>query len=154
MFEWMHRIGWQAIKDYGLLGLFAFSFASATIFVPVSVEWTFPLLIMSGVSKVSILVVATLGAIFGALVNYYVGSGGMNLTKKYVNEKDFKKAHNIMNKYGWFGLFWALILPLPGDPLTVLCGAAKMNISEFTLVVTAAKALKYAAILGLLSFIL
>ncbi|MFH0861390.1 MAG: VTT domain-containing protein [Candidatus Altiarchaeota archaeon] len=154
MLEMMGPLGAQIVLDYGLIGLFFFSLASASIFVPVSVEITFPVLVMARVDKVVIVLVATAGASFGSLMNYYIGMGGLKLAHNYINVKEIDKARKIMNRYGWIGLFGALILPLPGDPLTVLCGAAKMNLREFIITVTAARIIKYALILGLLTLVI
>jgi membrane protein YqaA with SNARE-associated domain len=92
--------------------------------------------------------------VLGATFNYMLGYGGESLINRYVKKKDLDKASGIMNKYGWAGLFAALVLPLPGDPLTVLCGAAKMRLNEFILIVTAAKALKYYLLLEALTLVL
>ena len=154
MFEGIVRLGHRLVGDFGLPGLFFFSFASATIFVPVSVEWLFPLMVMAGANKLLVLAAATIGGVLGALLNYYIGFAGMKLVNRYIKRVELKRAHEVMNRYGWLGLFGALILPLPGDSLTVLCGMTRMHVGEFTLVVTLAKALKYAMILGLLSVIL
>ena len=80
----------------------------------------------------------------------------MKLTGKYLKPENLEKAKKLMNKYGWAGLFIALILPLPlpVDPITVLCGMAKMNFKEFTIVVLSGKAVKAALVLGLISLFL
>jgi membrane protein YqaA with SNARE-associated domain len=154
MLEKVVDIGLYLVREHGLTGLFFLSFASATIFVPASAELAFPILVISGVNKLLILSVATTGSTLGAIVNYYIGYGGERLVDKYIKRKDLENAHRIMNRYGWVGLFGALALPVPGDPFTVLCGLTKMDLKEFTAVSVAAKMIKYAVILELISIIL
>lgn len=140
----------------GLPGLFLASLIGSTIFIPFSIEVTFPLFSASGLSKPSIWFFTTLGSYFGTVINYYVGVTGVKLTGKYLKPENLEKAKKLMNKYGWAGLFIALILPLPlpVDPITVLCGMAKMNFKEFTIVVLSGKAVKAALVLGLISLFL
>ena len=151
MFEWLVAL----VRDYGLPGLFASSFIGSTIFVPFSTEVAMSVLVVAGVSKVGILAVATLGSVCGTMVNYYIGYQGLRLAGRYVRERDIKRARDIMNRYGWLGVFGVLAVPvsLPVDPLTILCGASRMDFREFTAVVLAAKLVKYALVLGLLSML-
>jgi membrane protein YqaA with SNARE-associated domain len=140
------------VQQHGLVGLFIASAAGSTIFIPFSAELSFPILLSAGIGWLPIIVAATAGALAGTLVNYWVGLKGMHLVHKYVSEADMKKAHDLMNRYGWAGLYVALAfpVPLPTDPLTVLAGATRMRLSEFVAVVIAGKLTKYAAFLGLL----
>jgi membrane protein YqaA with SNARE-associated domain len=143
------------VHTYGLAGLFLASLLGSTIFIPFTVEITFPILVAAKVGKMQILFWATLGALCGTCINYEIGSKGIDHAKKYVKEKDILKAKKIMDKYGWIGLLTVMLLPLPlpVDPLTVLCGASKMDKKEFILAVAAGKAIKYAIILGLIKII-
>jgi len=152
MLEWLKLL----VHQYGLIGLLFSSFIGSTIFLPLSVELTFPVLIKAGIHKLAIILFASVGSLAGTLLNYSLGYGGMKYLNKKTRKLEMKKARHLMNKYGWAGLFIALALPipLPVDPLTLLCGAAKMNIREFTAVVLAAKLLKYALFLGVIAIIL
>jgi membrane protein YqaA with SNARE-associated domain len=150
-----HEYGVMLAREYGLGGLFAASLLGSTIFFPFSAEVAITALAAAGVSKIAILLTATVGSILGSAVNYYLGYRGISLADRYVKKEDLAKASRIMNRYGWAGVFAALALPLPlpVDPLTVLCGAAKMSFREFVAVVAAGKALKYSLVLGALSLI-
>ena len=140
----------ELVGTYGLAGLFAESFIVSTIFVPFNVEFAFPILLASGVQGIPILIVATLGSVAGTLVNYYIGLKGIKLAHRYIKDEKIEKATHMMNRYGWAGLLAVVTIPVfPVDPITVLCGATKMNIKEFTAAVTIGKLLKYAIILDL-----
>ncbi len=149
MFEFLGTF----VADYGAAGLFIVSMIGSTVFVPFTVEITFPVLAAAGMNRLLILAAAVAGAVAGTYVNYMLGSKGVDYAKRFITEKDLEKASNIMNRYGWFGVFavMALPFPLPVDPLTVLCGASKMNKKEFVLAVAAGKIIKYSALLGLIS---
>jgi membrane protein YqaA with SNARE-associated domain len=151
MLEWLSEI----VGEFGLLGLFVSSFLGSTIFIPFTVELTFPILVSASVSKISIALIASAGSLCGTLINFGVGYQGMNLVKKYVKDVELERARHLMNHYGWLGLFTVLALPipLPVDPLTIIAGIARMKVWEFTLVVFSAKLLKYGFILGIVSLV-
>ncbi len=144
------------VREFGLVGLFITSAAGSTIFVPFSAELTFPVLLKVGVSRLWILVASVLGSYLGTIVNYVLGERSMHYALKCIKKTDLEKAHKLMDKYGWFGVLTLLAapLPLPVDPVTILCGATKMNFKEFTAVVIVGKLIKYAIILEILSTIL
>jgi len=140
----------ESIHGFGLIGLLFSSFIGSTIFFPLSVEFSFPILVKTGVPKLAIILFATLGSVSGTMVNYLLGKKGIRYIEKRTDKIQVDQATNLMNKYGWAGIFLALALPipLPVDPLTLLCGATKMNYTHFILVVLLAKTLKYALTLG------
>ncbi|MBD3387640.1 MAG: hypothetical protein GF416_01200 [Candidatus Altiarchaeales archaeon] len=144
------------VKDYGLFGLLVSSFMGSTIFLPFSVELTFPFLVKAGMPRLAIMFFAALGSLGGTLLNYSIGNKGMNYVLKYTKLDDVNRAKNLMDRYGWAGLFIVLAFPVPFpvDPLTLFCGAAKMEPKRFTTVVFTAKLLKYALTLGVISIIL
>ena len=155
MLDWLLDWVLTLVQHHGLAGLLISSFLISTIFFPFSVEITFPVLIQAGIHKLSILLVATFGSLAGTLVNYYLGYKGMGLLNRYVKKEEMEKATTMMNKYGWIGLLAAISTPfLPVDPITILCGATKMNILEFTVAVLLGKLVKYAIVLGLIEIIL
>ncbi len=142
--------GAAAVREYGLIGIFLASAAGSTIFLPLSAELTFPILVAANVNRLAILVAATLGALAGTLVNYWLGYRGVKLADKHLKKDDLETARRIMNRYGWIGVMAALAvpLPLPIDPLTILCGITRMDLKEFVAAVAIGKAIKYALVLG------
>ena len=150
-FSFLHGIVYQ----YSLIGLFISSFLISTIFFPFSVELTFPILIRAGVHKIPILFVATFGSVAGTMVNYYIGYKGVALLRNYIRKDEVDKATKLMNRYGWFGVLAIVATPfLSADPLTILCGATKMNFKEFSVVVFFGKLIKYAIVLGVIEVII
>lgn len=146
------------LKEHGLVGLFIVSFLGSTIFIFFPIEGVFPFLLASGVDTISMILVATLGSLMGTSVNYALGFIGSNIIEKKVDHEKIRHAKEIMNKYGWVGLFIIVALPfnpIAMDPVTVIPGLTKMNYIEFAVTVTAAKILKYgfyaAIILGLIN---
>jgi membrane protein YqaA with SNARE-associated domain len=143
------------VYNLGLSGVFLLSFVGSTIFVPFPSE---PLLLMAvaaGANKFWVVIIATIGSVGGTLVNYYLGFEGITIINKYLRKEDSEKAKHLMNKYGSFGLFTIMTLPLslPVDPITVVCGIVKMDVNRFTTIVFLSKLIKYSFILGLFSLI-
>lgn len=89
----------------------------------------------------------------GVWINYLLGYFGVHIIQKHVKHEDILKAKRLMDKYGWFGvlLVLGLPLPLPTDPITVLCGISEMNPIKFTLAVLVGKFVKYGLAVGLFS---
>jgi len=152
MFEFLTHL----VVEYGLMGLFATSLVGSTIFIPFATELVFPPLLAAGISPYKILFASVLGSTLGVWVNYLFGYYSIHLIHKYLKKEEIHKAKKIMDKYGWFGLLLVFILPipLPTDPITVLCGMGEMNPVEFTIVVLIGKIVKYGIAVGLLSLIL
>ncbi len=149
--EWLKLM----VQQYGLLGLLFSSFLGSTIFLPLSVELTFPVLVRSGVHKIAIVWFAALGSLTGTFLNYVLGYMGIKYVYDHTRKEEVGRARRFMDRYGWAGVFVALAfpVPLPVDPITVLCGASKMNPLEFTAVVFTAKLLKYSLWLGIVSIV-
>ena len=152
MFEWLM----QSVHQYGLIGLFISSLIGSTIFLPFSVELTFPILLKAGIHKLAIIFTSAAGAVCGTLINYRIGYYGIKYAHKHVRKKKLERATKLMNKYGLVGLFTIIVLPLPlpVDPITIICVAARMDINRFTTIFLAAKMLKYALTLGVIAIIL
>lgn len=150
-------VGWMVslIVHYGLAGLFISSLLGSTIFIPFSVEAVLPFLVGLKLDPVQIILVSAIGATIGTCVNYAIGFYATELVEKKLGGKNLKKAKDLMDKYGWPGLFLILVapvpLPIPVDPLTVIPGLAKMNFPEFVLIVLLAKLLKYSFFVAVLT---
>jgi len=146
----------QLAASYGLAGLFFSSLLISTIFIPFSVEFLLPPLLVMGVNPYHVLAVSVLGSTAGVWINYSLGYFGIHHIHKYVKEEDILKAKKVMDKYGWLGIFFIMgfPLPIPTDPLTVLCGISEMNPIEFTLAVLLGKFLKYGVAVGVLKIFL
>jgi membrane protein YqaA with SNARE-associated domain len=130
--------------ELGCFGLFLASFLAATI-LPLSSEVVLTLLLLAGLSPTALVVVATTGNVLGALLNYEIGSrGGTLLLKKVfkITPDTLTKSQQTFKKYGIYSLLFAWV-PVIGDPLTMIAGTLKINISLFLLLVTTGKLLRY-----------
>lgn len=151
LIEWLVAM----VIHYGIFGLFISSLIGSTIFVPFSVEAVLPFLVAAKLDYLQIILAASIGATIGTCVNYGIGFYAAELVEKRIGPDNIKKAKNLMDRYGWPGLFLVLVapvpLPVPVDPLTVIPGLAKMDFKEFVLVVFFAKLLKYSFFVALLT---
>ncbi|ODS43007.1 MAG: hypothetical protein MSIBF_07105 [Candidatus Altiarchaeales archaeon IMC4] len=138
----------QFILEYGVFGLFLVSAAFATIFVPGAPEPVMGLLLGFNENPYAILAAATIGSLVGIWVNYLLGLYGEKIIEKWVKPERIARAKKIMDKYGAVGLFFVLALPLPTDPITILCGLTKMSPIIFTITVVLSKLVRYSIFLG------
>lgn len=126
-------------------GLFTSAFLSATL-LPGSSEAALLALVVSGYRNVVLLIiVATTGNVFGSILNWYLGRFAAHLRFHRwspINDSAFERGTAWFTRYGK----WTLLLswlPVVGDPLTVVAGAMRVGILEFTLLVTAGKLARY-----------
>lgn len=134
--------------NLGYFGLFAFCFLAATI-VPVSSETVVVSALALEMSSLPVLLFATVGNCSAVLLNYWIGYKGQEkFLKHHLHKKKISKAYAITERWGK----WALLLswlPIIGDPITVLAGAIKINLSLFIIVAFTLRFLRYVFIVGL-----
>lgn len=134
--------------EFGFVGLFVAAFLAATV-LPLSSEIVLLGLLASGGSPRELIIVATLGNVLGAVVNYGLGywaGQGVVLYRVlgwlHLSEEDFQCAKKRYERYG----VWALCLawvPIIGDPITLLAGVLRVNWMIFLAVVTLVKGGRY-----------
>ena len=135
------------------LSLFIISFLAATI-LPFSSELTLGgLMATSSYDNLFLLIIASLGNIFGSVVNWILGFYSRNLSKK--KWFPFKNAQ-IEKSSKWFKRFgrWTLLfawVPIIGDPLTLVAGLLRVKFIEFLILVIIGKVSRYLVIFYLLS---
>lgn len=132
------------LAQYGYVGLFLASFLAATI-LPLSSEIVLTLLLLNGLNPSLLVMVATIGNVLGAVVNYGLGFyGGLIFRGKFrtASEREVNASLLRMQKYGAASLLlaWA---PIIGDPLTVAAGVLRINLVLFFLLVTIGKCGRY-----------
>ncbi len=133
--------------ELGGFGLFLASFLAATI-LPLSSEVVLTLLLLTGLNPTALVIVATAGNVLGALLNYAIGSRGGTLLLKRVFKippATLERSQQTFKNYGVFSLLFAWV-PIIGDPLTMIAGTLKVNISLFLILVTTGKLLRYVII--------
>ena len=132
----------------GYVGLFAVSFLAATLF-PMGSEAAVAAMAAPGFHHAAIFLVATLGNVLGALVNYGAGRYGRRfLFSRWIQLRPGRlaRAEAFFAKYGSPVLFLSWV-PVIGDPLTVAAGVLRVPMGRFTFWVTFGKALRYLLII-------
>ncbi len=128
------------------LALFLAAFLAATI-VPAQSEAVLVGLILADDQPVLLLLlVATTGNVLGSVVNWLLG----RFIEHFRDRPWFPVApENLARAEAWYRRFglWSLLLswvPIIGDPLTVIAGVLRTPFLTFVLLVTIAKAGRYA----------
>lgn len=137
----------EYLIEYGYAGLFVAAFLAATI-LPLSSEVVLSALLVSGLAPNSLIAIATLGNVLGALTNYALGYwASLKVIKQWLrmSDSDFTNAQQRFEKYGMLSLCFAWV-PIIGDPLTVIAGVMRIRIIWFLVLVTLGKLLRYIVI--------
>lgn len=138
-----------------LFGLFASAFLSATI-LPGSSEVVLFGLLAADYDAALLVLVATVGNVCGAVVNWAIGVG----LEHYRDRKWFPvSGEKLERAKGWYHRWgrWSLLLswvPLAGDALTVAAGVMREPLWSFVVLVALAKGARYVVVtLGALAVI-
>jgi membrane protein YqaA with SNARE-associated domain len=136
-----------------LAGLFASAFLAGSV-LPAQSEAVLAVMLLAGDQPPWLLVlVATLGNVGGALLNY--GLGGM--ADRLRHRRWFPlSAAGWERTAAWFNRFgvWSLLaswVPIIGDGFTVLAGAARTPFALFLVLVTLAKGGRYIVLAAMLA---
>ena len=130
-----------------LLGLFVAAFGAATV-LPFQSEVVFvSLQLAGGIPPVTLVVVASIGNILGAVVNYALGAGIERFRHRRwfpVTEAQLDRAQRWYARWG----AWTLLLSWApfGDAFTVIAGTMRLPVWIFVLLVSLAKTGRYAAL--------
>ncbi|EJZ58100.1 membrane protein [Pseudomonas fluorescens R124] len=132
----------------GYVGLFAAAFGAATL-LPLQSEALLVGLIASDRYWLwGLLGVATLGNVLGSLVNWWLGRGLERFQDRRWFPVDARHMATARKHYERYG-HWSLLLswlPVIGDPLTLIAGVMREPLGRFLLIVTLAKAARYAVV--------
>lgn len=139
-----------------LSGLFFSALLSATVLPGSSEVVLVGLLAAGGTSAGLLILVATIGNVAGAVLNWTVGRG----VERFRNRRWFPVSQAKLDRAkSWYGRWgrWSLLLswvPLAGDALTVAAGVMREPLWSFVLLVALAKGARYVAFtLGTLAVI-
>lgn len=125
-----------------LVALFLWSFAAATI-LPLSSEVPLALLVRNSGGWLVPVVVATAGNVLGACTTYWLARAAVTAVPP---ESDrVRRASAILANYGPPAMLLSWV-PLLGDVLVLLAGAARMPIGPFLAWTIAGKAARYIAV--------
>ena len=112
----------NTFQEYGVIGLFLNSLLAATA-LPLPTEILTSALLIGGESIFLVAIALIAGSVIGGILNYTIGFGGSKLFKKFRRksniekpiEKQEKKHHKLLNRFGWGAIFFAAWIPVVGD---------------------------------------
>ncbi|WP_079709206.1 DedA family protein [Paraliobacillus ryukyuensis] len=145
MQDWLMTV----INSYGYMGI-AFLIAVENIFPPIPSEiiLTFGgfLTTSTSMSLTGVVVAATIGSVFGAVVLYLIGASISKETlKKFINKRghylrlevdDVDRAIGWFHKYGGWSVFVCRFIPLIRSLISIPAGLAQMQFWPFLLLTT------------------
>ena len=137
----------EYFSELGYFGLFVAAFLAATI-LPLSSEVVLSALLISGLSPIALVAIATTGNVLGSLTNYALGYwASLEVIKRWlkISEEEFVRAGQRFARYGLFSLCFAWV-PIIGDPFTVIAGILRIRLLWFIVLVTAGKLMRYIVI--------
>ena len=127
------------------LSLFLSSFLAATL-LPAQSEAVLAFQLASNKNELWYLIlIATLGNVSGALVNWYLGKFFTQYKEKKwfpIKTNQLEKGERYYRKYGRFSLLLSWV-PIIGDPITLVAGILKEPLWSFLILVMIAKGLRY-----------
>ncbi len=139
------------MDPWTLGGLFVTSFLAATV-LPMSSE-----AVLAGVAlatttdKLLLLAVATIANTLGSILNWSLGRWGAHFRDRPwfpVKPATYDKAADRFRHWGTWSLLLSWI-PIIGDPLTLIAGAAGIRFLPFVVLVAIGKTARYALVLAL-----
>jgi membrane protein YqaA with SNARE-associated domain len=138
---------------FELGALFLSAFLAATL-LPAQSEVLLGAMYTQGEHAAWILIsIATLGNVLGAVLNWFLGRYLLHFQDRKwfpVKEQALNKATAFYQKYGIWTLLFAW-LPIVGDPMTLVAGIFRAPFWAFFTLVAIGKALRYAAIILIVS---
>ena len=148
-------------QEYGIIGLFLNSLLAATA-IPLPTEILTSALLIGGENIFLVGIALITGSVIGGILNYSIGFGGSKLFKKIGRksnveehverdiEKQEKKHHKLLNRFGWSAIFFAAWIPVVGDLMLITAGVKKMKFRKFLIVMISGKIVKTSiVVLGL-----
>ena len=122
-----------------LLILFGWSFAAATI-LPLSSEVPLALIVRSSGDWIVPVLVATVGNTLGACTTYWLARAAVTVVPP--RGERTRRASALLAKYGAPSMLLSWV-PLVGDVLVLLAGAARMPVGRFVVWTTIGKGARY-----------
>ena len=127
------------------LGMFLFAFGAASLLPLQSEAVLVGLLLGGGHSTFGLLLVASLGNVFGSVLNAALGRGIERFHGRRwfpLGEARLERAKDTYRRYGRWSLLLSWV-PVIGDPLTLVAGVMREPWWSFLLLVSLAKAGRY-----------
>ena len=132
----------EFIINYGLLSIFLLVALEYANF-PLPSEVVLPLIVMVGfgygLNIIEVIIVSTLGGIFGSLLNYYLGYyiGDPIVVwiknKMPKSKKAIKASYQFLQKYDKIAVFLSRLVPIARTFISIVAGVIRMNVASFTI---------------------
>jgi membrane protein YqaA with SNARE-associated domain len=123
------------LDTYGYFGLFLITFIGGTL-IPLGSPAAVTTAGISGMPKIPVILVSTLGYTIGILVNYFLAyKFGSEYVKRKLSEEVYEEMVIWWQKWGLFlVIVFALFPVLPFDLIALICGVFRFNIIYFILI--------------------
>ena len=118
----------------GYLGLAILTSTEAALqpIPPDPLVWNMILEADSGLVIATIVLIATLSSVLGALAGYAIGMyGGGWLLERFVSQSTTARLNVLVDRYGSAGIFIAAVSPIPYKALAWIAGAGRMDLRLF-----------------------
>ncbi len=118
----------------GYLGLAILTSTEAALqpIPPDPLVWNMILEADSGIVVATVVLIATLSSVLGALAGYAIGMyGGGWLLEKFVSQSTIARLNVLVDRYGSAGIFIAAVSPIPYKALAWIAGAGRMDLRLF-----------------------
>lgn len=149
LFEWTQ----STFEPLGSWGLFILAFIESSFFpIPPDI-----LLVIFGLSDISnvflFALIVTLGSVLGGIFGYAIGYFfGEVVLRKFVKENNYKKVHDLFNKYEASAVLIAAVAPIPYKVVTIGAGVFYINFKKFVLYSLIGRGFRYFFIAALIYF--
>ena len=118
----------------GYLGLAILTSTEAALqpIPPDPLVWNMILEADNGLVVATVVLIATLSSVLGALAGYAIGMyGGGWLLERFVSQSTTARLNVLVDRYGSAGIFIAAVSPIPYKALAWIAGAGRMDLRLF-----------------------
>ena len=118
----------------GYLGLAILTSTEAALqpIPPDPLVWNMILDAENGFVVATVVIIATISSVLGALAGYAIGMyGGGWLLERFVSQSTITRLNVLVDRYGSAGIFIAAVSPIPYKALAWIAGAGRMDLRLF-----------------------
>lgn len=118
----------------GYLGLAILTSTEAALqpIPPDPLLWNMILDAENGFVVATVVMIATISSVLGALAGYAIGMyGGGWLLERFVSQSTITRLNVLVDRYGLAGIFIAAVSPIPYKALAWIAGAGRMDLRLF-----------------------
>ena len=118
----------------GYLGLAILTSTEAALqpIPPEPLVWNMILDAENGFVVATVVMIATISSVLGALAGYAIGMyGGGWLLERFVSQSTITRLNVLVDRYGSAGIFIAAVSPIPYKALAWIAGAGRMDLRLF-----------------------